>query len=156
MDELVMCDLLKLYLRQLPEPLLTFELYDCFLAKAKSALRTSTLVSTHARTDAREDVDTRHHLVHVTAAGMGQPVDLHGLIDLLPTSNQRLLKRIVYTLRQVSRHSAKNKMNEDNLGMIFGPNLLRALAGTISLALTSRVPCVCVCVCRARTRVRRI
>jgi hypothetical protein len=62
---------------------------------------------------------------------MGQPVDLHGLVDLLPTANQRLLKRIVYTLRKVSQHSAQNKMNEDNLGMIFGPNLLRALAGTI-------------------------
>lgn len=99
MDDLVICDLLKLYLRQLPEPLLTFELYDCFLAKAKAALR------------------------------MGQPVDLHGLVDLLPTPNQRLLKRIVYTLRKVSQHSAQNKMNEDNLGMIFGPNLLRALAG---------------------------
>ncbi len=60
---------------------------------------------------------------------MGQPVDLHGLVDLLPTANQRLLKRIVYTLRKVSQHSAQNKMNEDNLGMIFGPNLLRALAG---------------------------
>jgi hypothetical protein len=56
-------------------------------------------------------------------------VDLHGLVDLLPTANQRLLKRIVYTLRKVSQHSAQNKMNEDNLGMIFGPNLLRALAG---------------------------
>lgn len=41
MEEALVCDLLKLYLRQLPEPLLTFELYDCFLAKAKTAIRTT-------------------------------------------------------------------------------------------------------------------
>ena len=35
-ESITIADLLKLYLRELPDPLLTYELYDCFMAKSKS------------------------------------------------------------------------------------------------------------------------
>jgi len=92
----VVCDLLKLYLRQLPDPLLTYELYDCFLAKAKSFIR------------------------------LGHKMDLSGTICLLPSANQAMLKRLIHCLKNVQEHAAENKMNGSNLGLIFGPSLLRA------------------------------
>jgi hypothetical protein len=91
-----LCALLKLYLRELPDPLLCSELYDCFLAKAKLA---QTLKS--------------------------QP-DLKGMIKLLPRYNRCLLKRVVSCLRKVKEHSHNNKMNATNLGTVFGPSLLRS------------------------------
>ncbi|KAL6050144.1 Protein fam13b [Balamuthia mandrillaris] len=92
----VVCDLLKLYLRELPDPLLTFELYDCFLAQCQCAKQANA------------------------------KLDLRKSIQLLPAVNKALLKRLVFCLRKVKLHSDKNRMNASNLGLIFGPNLLRA------------------------------
>lgn len=76
-------------------------------------------------------------------------MNLRDMICLVPRRNLLLLKRLVMTLRmvmfflahkkpnmccQVREHAAKNLMDENNLGVIFGPNLLRAPAGIKSIS----------------------
>jgi len=89
--------LLKLYFRELPEPLLTFLLHDKFMIIAESPEPSNTHVK-----------------------------ELKSLIDQLPQDNFVLLQALTLFLDEVSQHSKANRMTADNLGIVFGPNLLRS------------------------------
>mmetsp|Transcript_30068 Transcript_30068/g.75697 ORF Transcript_30068/g.75697 Transcript_30068/m.75697 type:complete len:758 (-) Transcript_30068:31-2304(-) len=88
--------LLKLYFRELPEPVLTFELYDEFMSA-----------------DSTEDKQLRLKYMRF-------------LIRKLPKVNYAVTKKLMAFLRQVKEHSAVNKMAVHNLATVFGPNLLAA------------------------------
>ncbi|KAJ5073491.1 rho gtpase-activating protein 68f [Anaeramoeba ignava] len=94
-DKYAIASLLKLYLRELPEPLCGFEYYDMFLAA--QAIN-----------------------VEIT-----RNVMLRKVIDFLPPLNKILLKYLCKFLTEVEKNSAKNKMNAENLAVVFSPNLLR-------------------------------
>ena len=85
----------KQYFRELPEPLLTFELYDGF----------STSMATG---DAAEKI-----------------FRLQGLVDQLPEVNRVTLQYLMLFLNRVADFQQYNKMNGHNLAIVFGPNLLR-------------------------------
>jgi len=91
--------LLKLYFRELPEPLLSFLLHDQFMQIAQCIDETS----------------EKKHLKELSV-----------LISQLPIENQTLLKELTLFLYEVSEHSKVNRMTADNLGIVFGPNLLRS------------------------------
>ncbi|XP_037087857.1 rho GTPase-activating protein 26-like, partial [Pollicipes pollicipes] len=86
---------IKTFLRSLPEPLMTFRLHHEFINAAK--------------TDNKE--------VRVA--------EIHKLVRKLPKVNYRMLKILMQHAQNVSRKSDKNLMSVSNLGVCFGPTLLR-------------------------------
>ncbi|XP_028457375.1 rho GTPase-activating protein 24 isoform X4 [Perca flavescens] len=96
-DVHTVASLLKLYLRELPEPVVPFHKYDDFLACAK-------LLS-------KDDE-------------MGMK-ELRKLVENLPPVNYNLLKYICRFLDEVQSYSGVNKMSVQNLATVFGPNILR-------------------------------
>ncbi|XP_026152935.1 rho GTPase-activating protein 24 isoform X3 [Mastacembelus armatus] len=96
-DVHTVASLLKLYLRELPEPVIPFHKYDEFLTCAKLL--------------GKDDE-------------MGMK-ELRRLVESLPPVNYNLLKYICRFLDEVQSHSGVNKMSVQNLATVFGPNILR-------------------------------
>ncbi|RZF32855.1 hypothetical protein LSTR_LSTR009406 [Laodelphax striatellus] len=93
---------LKCYLRSLNEPLMTFRFYNSFIAAAKQ--------------------ETRSQRVN----------DVHTLVHRLPQQNFNMLDIIIKHLTNVAAHSDKNLMSVSNLGVCFGPTLLRPEEETVA------------------------
>ncbi|KAK5970322.1 Unconventional myosin-IXa [Trichostrongylus colubriformis] len=91
----VLTTLVKAFLREMPEPLITFDLYENFLNVS--------------------EVDD----------GMERGRCLAVMIDLLPKTNRGLLDRLMFHLARVAHQEAVNKMGPSNLALIFGPCILR-------------------------------
>ncbi|XP_064626065.1 rho GTPase-activating protein 45-like isoform X2 [Lineus longissimus] len=102
----VIANVLKLYLRQLPEPLLTFPLYSEFVRAA------------------REDTPPNRE------ATINR---LSYLVKLLPRPNFKSLGLLMHHLHKVTKLEDLNQMNASNLGIVFGPTLLRPREGGASL-----------------------
>ncbi|GLD46355.1 rho GTPase-activating protein 24-like isoform X1 [Lates japonicus] len=99
-DVHTVASLLKLYLRQLPEPLVPYSHYQDFLLCGQKL--------TSDRTQ-----------------GLGE---LRNLLHELPVANFNLLNFICQFLNEVQSYSGSNKMTDQNLATVFGPNILRAKA----------------------------
>uniref|UniRef100_A0A1L8DMI0 Putative oligophrenin-1 n=1 Tax=Nyssomyia neivai TaxID=330878 RepID=A0A1L8DMI0_9DIPT len=96
---------LKHYLRNLNEPLMTFRHHNGFIAAAK--------------------MDTRIQRLS----------EVHTLVYRLPKSNFEMLEIVIRHLKAVSMKCHKNKMSVFNLGVVFGPTLLRAVSETVASIL---------------------
>ncbi|XP_063059887.1 rho GTPase-activating protein 24 isoform X2 [Engraulis encrasicolus] len=99
-DVHTVASLLKLYLRELPEPLVPFSRYPDFLVCGKS----------------------------ISAERQQGLLELRCLLHELPVANFNLLKYICQFLSEVQTYSSSNKMSIDNLATVFGPNILRPKA----------------------------
>ncbi|XP_005161458.2 rho GTPase-activating protein 24 isoform X1 [Danio rerio] len=99
-DVHTVASLLKLYLRELPEPLVPFSRYEEFLVCGK-----------------RIPSDREKGLQ-----------ELRSLLYELPVANFNLLKYICQFLNDVQSYSNVNKMSIQNLATVFGPNILRPKA----------------------------
>nr|XP_046266822.1 rho GTPase-activating protein 22-like [Scatophagus argus] len=99
-DVHTVASLLKLYLRQLPEPLVPYSRYQDFLLCGQKLSSDREL-------------------------GLGH---LRNLLHELPVANFNLLNFICQFLNEVQRYSSRNKMSGQNLATVFGPNILRAKA----------------------------
>ncbi|XP_008289090.1 rho GTPase-activating protein 24-like [Stegastes partitus] len=99
-DVHTVASLLKLYLRQLPEPLVPYSRYQDFLLCG-------------------------HKLSSDRTLGLG---DLRKLLHELPVANFNLLSFICQFLNEVQSYSSSNRMSVQNLATVFGPNILRAKA----------------------------
>ncbi|KAM4810262.1 rho GTPase-activating protein 10 [Rhinophrynus dorsalis] len=93
---------LKQYLRSLPEPLMTYELHDQFINPAKCG-------SPESRVNA-----------------------IHYLIHKLPEKNREMLDVLIKHLAKVASHAKQNLMNVANLGVVFGPTLMRPQEETVA------------------------
>jgi len=49
---------------------------------------------------------------------------VNGLLQKLPRRNFLALKYLMNFLHEVSQHSGENKMDNNNLAVVFGPNLI--------------------------------
>uniref|UniRef100_A0A8C5QXB6 N-chimaerin n=1 Tax=Leptobrachium leishanense TaxID=445787 RepID=A0A8C5QXB6_9ANUR len=87
---------LKLYFRELPIPLITYDAYPRFLDSAKAL-----------------DPDTQLEI-------------LHEALKLLPPAHCETLRYLMGHLKRVTLHEKDNLMNAENLGIVFGPTLMRA------------------------------
>ncbi|KAK2819277.1 hypothetical protein Q5P01_024838 [Channa striata] len=96
-DVHTVASLLKLYLRELPEPVIPFSKYEEFLSCAKLLSRD-------------DEMGTK---------------ELRRLVESLPPVNYNLLKYICRFLDEVQSYSGVNKMSVQNLATVFGPNILR-------------------------------
>ncbi|XP_037402063.1 rho GTPase-activating protein 24 isoform X2 [Pygocentrus nattereri] len=99
-DVHTVASLLKLYLRELPEPLVPFCRYQEFLMCGKKI-----------------PSDREQGLL-----------ELRNLLHELPVANFNLLKYICQFLNEVQSYSSTNKMSIQNLATVFGPNILRPKA----------------------------
>lgn len=99
---------LKRFLQELTEPVVPFHLYDAFISLAKTL-----------RADSGSDPETPTPSPDVIRA-------LKVLLLQLPDSNYNTLRHLVAHLFRVAAHFSENKMSADNLGIVFGPSLLRA------------------------------
>jgi len=95
-DVFTLAQAIKLYLRELPDPLLTFPMFskwcDCINMK-----------------DMTKRVKRCKEL-----------------IDILPTANQTNLQYLMWFLKKTADMEKVNKMGASNLGLVLGPNILRS------------------------------
>jgi hypothetical protein len=96
MDINVISGALKLYLREMPEPIMTFALFDSFISSASLSVYDQRLVS------------------------------LKNILGQLPKCNYYFAKRLVEHLKKVTEFEEVNHMYASNLAIVFGPNLFRA------------------------------
>jgi len=103
---------LKMFFREMPEPLMTFAAYDKLIALA--------------RTTGSADEFTEEQKAELIGV-------LKGLGNHLPT-----LKTLMeFLVREVCVHSAVNKMTPSNLSIVFGPTLMRPEKETMETTLNS-------------------
>ncbi|KAG7217644.1 hypothetical protein INR49_021333 [Caranx melampygus] len=93
---------LKNYLRCLSEPLMTFKLHKDFIMAVKS--------------------DDQNYRVCA----------VHALVHKLPERNKQMLELLIKHLVTVSTQSQCNMMTVSNLGVIFGPTLMRSQEETVA------------------------
>uniref|UniRef100_A0AAY4EVP9 Beta-chimaerin n=1 Tax=Denticeps clupeoides TaxID=299321 RepID=A0AAY4EVP9_9TELE len=87
---------LKLYFRDLPIPLITYDAYPRFIEAAKL-------------TDPEERLEA-----------------LHEALKLLPPAHCETLRYLMAHLKRVTQNEKDNLMNAENLGIVFGPTVMRA------------------------------
>ncbi|XP_059774975.1 rho GTPase-activating protein 45 isoform X4 [Balaenoptera ricei] len=124
-------NVLKLYLRQLPEPLISFRLYHELVGLAKDSLKAE--AEAKAATRGRPDV-TEREAVAVAMAGR-----LRELLRDLPPENWGTLQYLMRHLRRIVEVEQDNKMTPGNLGIVFGPTLLRPRPTEATVSLSSLV-----------------
>uniref|UniRef100_A0A8C3AWX9 Rho GTPase-activating protein 24 n=1 Tax=Cyclopterus lumpus TaxID=8103 RepID=A0A8C3AWX9_CYCLU len=96
-DVHTVASLLKLYLRELPEPVIPFSKYEDFLSCAQLLAK-----------EEEEGVQ-----------------ELGRQVNTLPLPNYNLLTYICKFLDEVQSYASENKMSVQNLATVFGPNILR-------------------------------
>lgn len=134
-------NVLKLYLRQLPEPIMPFHLYNRLMGLAKESLHSE---------EAAEGEDS-------TGPGVGKGPELVDLgpdtdpeilnlvnklkeaLKELPKANIATLRYIIRHLRRIAELEDDNKMSPSNLGIVFGPSLMRPRPTGATISLSSLV-----------------
>lgn len=106
-DPYVASGLLKLYIRDLPENLLTFTLYSQFL-----------------------DLQRQNPLPEMFIASVKT------LFMSLPDANKALLTALMKLIRKIVQFSDENKMTSSNLAIVFAPTLLRSKEETLMSAMS--------------------
>eukprot|EP01088_Endostelium_zonatum_P011043 TRINITY_DN2482_c0_g1_i1.p1 TRINITY_DN2482_c0_g1~~TRINITY_DN2482_c0_g1_i1.p1 ORF type:complete len:416 (-),score=107.23 TRINITY_DN2482_c0_g1_i1:61-1308(-) len=96
LDPAVPAGALKKFFRELDDPLLTFDHHDEFLAAGQ------------------------------LPEGVQRTLEMRRVVETLPEQNIEILKYLCKFLKLVSSHSDKNQMGVRNLGIVFGPTLLRS------------------------------
>jgi len=102
----IICSLLKLYLRQLPIPLITFDVYNRLIDSFNLSNPTVNLIES-----------------------------IQGCIAELPPAHYLTLKFLMEHLVKVTQFNAKNHMSYENLAIVFGPTLMRSINPDPVLAL---------------------
>ncbi|XP_056615752.1 rho GTPase-activating protein 45 isoform X2 [Triplophysa dalaica] len=128
-------NVLKLYLRQLPEPIMAFRLYNSLMGLAKESLA----VVGPEGAEAGKGPD-------LLDLGPETDPELLALVDRLKNLLQELPKANTATLRYIARHLRRiaeleddNKMSPSNLGIVFGPSLMRPRPSGATVSLSSLV-----------------
>ncbi|CAG9541021.1 unnamed protein product [Cercopithifilaria johnstoni] len=91
----VITTLVKSFFRELPEPLITYDLYENFL-------------------NASEVQESAERIRCLSV-----------IVELLPKCNKSVLDRLLYHLARVANQESVNKMGAANLALIFAPCILR-------------------------------
>ncbi|XP_048416140.1 rho GTPase-activating protein 45-like isoform X2 [Stegostoma tigrinum] len=118
-------NVLKLYLRQLPEPIMLFRLYNDLMGLAKESLQST------GDAGSKESTIEKDLLLLVAR--------LKELLKDLPPANKATLQYIIRHLRKISELEQSNKMSPSNLGIVFGPTLMRPRPTEATVSLSSLV-----------------
>lgn len=110
----IIANVLKLYLRQLPEPLLTFKLYGDFIDVAKEEVHCSSIAQLLT--------------------------SLNQVVEQLPPIYLKTCNMLMHHLNRVSKNHEMNQMTSGNLGIVFGPTLLKPKDGAASINYLIETP----------------
>jgi len=88
--------ILKLYFRELPDPLLTYDLYGCFIAAVVCKVNTDSNLEA-----------------------------IRTVLTMLPLGHRLVLQKLITLLLLVIKHRESNKMGSEALARIFAPTLIR-------------------------------
>ncbi|KAF5923324.1 hypothetical protein HPG69_004295 [Diceros bicornis minor] len=124
-------NVLKLYLRQLPEPLISFRFYHELVGLAKDNLK--------AEAEAKAASRGRPDPAESEAAAVAMAGRLRELLRDLPPENRATLQYLLRHLRRLVEVEQDNKMTPGNLGIVFGPTLLRPRPTEATVSLSSLV-----------------
>uniref|UniRef100_A0A4W3IFE8 Rho GTPase activating protein 45 n=1 Tax=Callorhinchus milii TaxID=7868 RepID=A0A4W3IFE8_CALMI len=126
-------NVLKLYLRQLPEPLMLFRLYHDLMGLAK---------------ESKQGTGEGHKAKGLEIVDKGPQTDkevvaivsrLKDLLQDLPSANKATLRYIIGHLSKIAELEQSNKMSSSNLGIVFGPTLMRPRPTEATVSLSSLV-----------------
>ncbi|NXH91341.1 RHG29 protein, partial [Edolisoma coerulescens] len=126
-------NVLKLYLRQLPEPLILFRLYNEFIGLAKESQNANEELDAK---QASPKAKTRQSLCIELNRII---IKIKDLLKQLPVPNYNTLQYLIGHLHRVTEQSDENKMSASNLGIIFGPTLIRPRQSDATVSLSSLV-----------------
>ncbi|XP_005406055.1 PREDICTED: minor histocompatibility protein HA-1 isoform X2 [Chinchilla lanigera] len=125
-------NVLKLYLRQLPEPLISFRFYHELVGLAKDSLKAEAEAKAASR-GGRQDGSQSE------ASSLAMAGRLRELLQDLPQENRATLQYLLQHLRRIVEVEQDNKMTPGNLGIVFGPTLLRPRPTEATVSLSSLV-----------------
>lgn len=112
-DMHVVASVLKCYLRELPEPLLTYRLYETFMIASRQPTEQTRLNA------------------------------IWEAIHLLPEANFQNLRYLIKFLSTLTQNQSTNKMTPSNLAIVIAPNLLWAAdESTFDMNITTAVNCI--------------
>ncbi|GAA6222332.1 minor histocompatibility protein HA-1 isoform X2 [Lates japonicus] len=139
-------NVLKLYLRQLPEPIMLFRLYNSLMGLAKESLQSD---GDTPESEEAESSSTNPAVVRgPELVDLGPDTDpevlvlvdkLKELLKELPKANMATLRYIIRHLRRIAELEVDNKMSPSNLGIVFGPSLMRPRPTGATISLSSLV-----------------
>uniref|UniRef100_A0A663N0C5 Rho GTPase activating protein 45 n=1 Tax=Athene cunicularia TaxID=194338 RepID=A0A663N0C5_ATHCN len=128
-------NVLKLYLRQLPEPIMPFRMYNELMGLAKESLQGSEAKGKSGKGGpelADKGADTDKVVVNLV-------LKLKELLKELPWENMATLQYLLQHLRRIVEVEQDNKMTSSNLGIVFGPTLMRPRPTDATISLSSLV-----------------
>ncbi|XP_063259296.1 rho GTPase-activating protein 45 isoform X2 [Prinia subflava] len=128
-------NVLKLYLRQLPEPLMPFRLYNELMGLAKESLQGGEAKGRGGK-GGPELVDKGADTDPVV---LSLVLKLRELLKELPCENMATLQYLLQHLRRIMEVEQDNKMTSGNLGIVFGPTLMRPRPTDATISLSSLV-----------------
>ncbi|XP_049663271.1 rho GTPase-activating protein 29 isoform X2 [Accipiter gentilis] len=126
-------NVLKLYLRQLPEPLILFRLYNEFIGLAKESQ------TVNEELDAKQASPKSKKRQSICIELNRIIIKIKDLLKQLPVPNYNTLQYLIGHLHRVTEQSDENKMSASNLGIIFGPTLIRPRQTDATVSLSSLV-----------------
>ncbi|NXH13203.1 RHG29 protein, partial [Bucco capensis] len=126
-------NVLKLYLRQLPEPLILFRLYNEFIGLAKESQ------NVNEELDAKQTSPKSKKRQSICVELNRIIIKIKDLLKQLPVPNYNTLQYLIGHLHRVTEQSDENKMSASNLGIIFGPTLIRPRQTDATVSLSSLV-----------------
>ncbi|NXJ86097.1 HMHA1 protein, partial [Trogon melanurus] len=128
-------NVLKLYLRQLPEPIMPFRMYNELMGLAKESLQGGEGKGKSGKGGPElvdKGADTDKVVVNLV-------LKLKELLKELPRENMATLQYLLQHLRRIVEVEQDNKMTSSNLGIVFGPTLMRPRPTDATISLSSLV-----------------
>uniref|UniRef100_A0A8C7KV66 Rho GTPase-activating protein 29 n=1 Tax=Oncorhynchus kisutch TaxID=8019 RepID=A0A8C7KV66_ONCKI len=119
-------NVLKLYLRQLPEPLILYRYYNDFIGLAKESQRV--IIEEKAILPKQPSIKLNRVIFKI-----------RDLLRQLPPAHYRTLRFLTAHLHRVTEQAEENKMTASNLGIIFGPTLVKPRQTDAEVSLSSLV-----------------
>ncbi|KAM8850428.1 rho GTPase-activating protein 29-like isoform 2-T2 [Spinachia spinachia] len=126
-------NVLKLYLRQLPEPLILYRHYNDVIGLAKECQRV--IVEEAEKPPSTPPGEKGGSSIQLN----GVIFKIRDLLRQLPTANYRTLRFLIAHLNRVTEQAEENKMTASNLGIIFGPTLVKPRQADAEVSLSSLV-----------------
>uniref|UniRef100_A0A672JRT4 Rho GTPase-activating protein 29 n=1 Tax=Salarias fasciatus TaxID=181472 RepID=A0A672JRT4_SALFA len=126
-------NVLKLYLRQLPEPLILYRFYNDFIGLAKECQRV--IVEESDKPQNSQTGEKSSPSVQLNKVIL----KIRDVLRQLPAANYRTLRYLIAHLHRVTEQAEENKMTASNLGIIFGPTLVKPRQTDAEVSLSSLV-----------------